>query len=166
MAALLLLACSGGEHVVVDVGPVEEFPHGEVTTVADVGGDTGRWEVLPPGAIRAEPLPVDLLVVRSSDGPGTIEVFLARDPHSGCPVVWQPDHRIEGAEALGWDERGWLVAECSGAVYSRTGERVFGPAPRDLDRLGATIGEDGHLLVDFDTLVLGDDPRLDDAARP
>ena len=48
----------------------------------------------------------------------------------------------------------WLAAEnkfkcpCHGSGFYKSGLNFEGPAPRPLDRLKVTVGEDGQLVVD------------------
>lgn len=156
LAVLLLTACSDSDSNVVDLGPLDEIEMGSVRTFEDVvGGDTGRWEELSAGAIETQPIPVDLYVVRYRERqPGqegeaeVLGVFLARDPHSGCPVTWEPDRELDG-------RAGWFVAAYTGSVFDRDGMRVFGPSPRDLDRFSPRTNG-GNLSVETDALLVGD----------
>lgn len=70
----------------------------------------------------------------------------------GCPVTWRPGNGH--AELLGPDANGAFREGCGGAIFDRRGHRVFGPAPRDLDRFPITTTEYGF-TVDTRTLICG-----------
>jgi cytochrome b6-f complex iron-sulfur subunit len=61
-------------------------------------------------------------------------------PHVGCTVPWRPDFTFEGTQ-------GWFRCPCHGSTYNRTGQIVFGPAPRPMDYMKIT-NEGGKLSVD------------------
>lgn len=156
VVAIALIACTGENESVVVLGPLDRIEMGSVRTFHDAGGDSGRWEELPPGATETEPIPVDLHVVRYRERPPGQEgesevlgVFLGRDPHSGCPVTWEADRELDG-------RAGWFIAGCTGSIFDRDGVRVFGPSPRDLDRFSPLV-DDGILSVDLDVLLIGED---------
>jgi nitrite reductase/ring-hydroxylating ferredoxin subunit len=71
--------------------------------------------------------------------------FLAlhgRDPGSNCQMRWVPEvERIEDP--------------CSGSKYTRTGEYLYGPSPRSLDRYPVTVSENGDIAVDLSGLQQG-----------
>ncbi|RIK33455.1 MAG: hypothetical protein DCC55_34910 [Chloroflexi bacterium] len=76
--------------------------------------------------------PTDVYVVMP-DETETPLVFLARSPHGGCILQWQAD-----------DEH--LVDSCYGSRFALSGEYVFGPAQRHLDRLPSEV-RDGVIWV-------------------
>ena len=115
-----------------DVGPVDSFSIGSVTTVEE-------------GAFH---------LVRLDD-----ETFVAlswRDPHLGCTVPWKADF-VWPDPATGQDKRGWFRNPCHGETYDITGRRVFGPSPRDLDRYLVSIVGD-RVFVNTDRFVCGHAP--------
>ena len=59
-------------------------------------------------------------------------------PHVGCTVPWRADFNFEG-------KTGWFRCPCHGSTYDRTGQIVFGPAPRPMDYM--RIANDGGRLV-------------------
>ena len=79
---------------------------------------------------------------------------LARQPHGGAgrprlprPLVEVPSPRLHGPlardlqlpdPATGQDKRGWFRCPCHGSTYNDAGVRVFGPAPRSMDRMDVT----------------------------
>jgi len=61
-------------------------------------------------------------------------------PHVGCTVPWRPEFQFENVA-------GWFRCPCHGSTYDRTGQIVFGPAPRPMDTMKIT-NENGKLVVD------------------
>ena len=115
-----------------EVGPVDAFSVGSVTTVEE-----GTFHL-----------------VRLND-----EIFVAlswRDPHLGCTVPWKADF-VFPDPATGQDKRGWFRNPCHGETYDITGRRVFGPSPRDLDRYLVSIVGD-RVFVNTDRFVCGHAP--------
>ena len=115
-----------------DVGPVDSFSIGSVTTVEE-------------GAFH---------LVRLSE-----KVFVAlswRDSHSGCTVPWKAGF-VWPDPATGRDKRSWFRDPCHGSTYDITGKRVFGPALRDLDRYPVSIVGD-RVFVNTDRFVCGHAP--------
>ena len=112
-----------------DVGSVGSFDIGSVTTV-----DEGAFHL-----------------VRLSD-----ETFIAlssRDSHlRECVVNWEPD--LVWPPRPGGGSLGWFRAYCSGTVFDKTGQREFGPSPRDLDRYSVSIVDD-RVLVNTERFICG-----------
>ena len=68
---------------------------------------------------------------------GELRALYTYDTHQwsrnqSCEVTWRPEMSFvdpnTGEESLGWFRSG-----CSGTTYRYTGERVFGPGPRNMD---------------------------------
>ncbi len=134
LAAVILFAWPQDtpDRVQYDVGSVGAFAVGSVTTMEE-------------GAFH---------LVRLSD-----ENFVAlswRDPHRGCTVPWKADFLWPDPET-GQATQGWFRDPCGGSTYDREGHRVFGPAPRDLDRYSLTI-EGDQVIVDTGRYVCGQGP--------
>lgn len=153
-AVLLLAACTSGSEVFdagpVDVGPVDDFPPGSVTSFAYADGRQ-LARTIDADISGVEGLPEDAIVfhlVRLDDG--QFRALYATDPLRGCMVPWRPDFEFEG-------QQGWFRNPCHGATYDIAGRRVFGPGPRDLDRFPVEV-RDGRVLVtlDLDDLILGE----------
>lgn len=112
-----------------DMGPTDAFAVGSVTTVED-------------GAFH---------LVRLSE-----EEFVAlswRDSHvRHCTVPWKPDFLWPDPDT-GQPRRGWFRDPCGGSTYDKDGRRVFGPAPRSLDRYAVAIVRD-RVIVDTERLFL------------
>ena len=115
-----------------DVGPVDSFSVESVTTFEE-------------GAFH---------LVRLDD-----ETFVAlswRDPHLGCMVPWRADF-VWPDPTTGRSKQGWFRNPCHGETYDIAGRRVFGPAPRDLDRYVVSIVGD-RVFVNTDRFVCGHAP--------
>ena len=78
---------------------------------------------------------------------GQAQAFFSRDSHSGCTVPWRADFVFEG-------RAGWFRDPCTGSTYTLEGEKVFGPAPRGLDRHPASV-EEAQVVVDLEQVLLG-----------
>jgi cytochrome b6-f complex iron-sulfur subunit len=61
-------------------------------------------------------------------------------PHVGCTVPWRPDFSLLGITGL-------FRCPCHGSTYTKTGQIIFGPAPRPMDYMKVT-NEGGKLVVD------------------
>jgi cytochrome b6-f complex iron-sulfur subunit len=55
--------------------------------------------------------------------------------HLGCLTAWNQDLGI-------------IVCPCHGSKFTRTGEKIEGPAPKPLPWLKTWVNDDGDLLVD------------------
>jgi cytochrome b6-f complex iron-sulfur subunit len=60
--------------------------------------------------------------------------------HLGCLTAWKP-------------ELGILACPCHGSKFSRTGEKIEGPAPRPLPWYRVWLSEEGDLMVDRSTAI-------------
>ena len=68
------------------------------------------------------------------------KVFLARSPHSGCPLEWRSDSKI-------------YKAYCDGSEFKLDGTYLSGPSPRNLDEFSVSIRE-GMIWI-TNTVTLG-----------
>lgn len=75
-------------------------------------------------------------------------------PHLGCTVPWRGDFAFEGVT-------GWFRCPCHGSTYTRSGVRVYGPAPRPMDTMDVTVNSDGSVTVDTGQITKGgtDNPQ-------
>jgi nitrite reductase/ring-hydroxylating ferredoxin subunit len=130
-----------------DLGAIEQFPPGTVTTFfAPADGSSApianavylRFARTQPGGPSPGPW-VTFHLVRL--GSGEIVALSARDPHLGCTVPYRPSFEFDGRE-------GWFRNPCHGETYDLAGYRAFGPAPRGLDRFPLTV-RDGRVIVDL-----------------
>ena len=70
-------------------------------------------------------------------------------PHLGCTIPYRGNHTFA-------DRRGWFLCPCHGSTYDNAGVRVFGPAPRSMDRMEVTIDADsGRISVNTGSISKG-----------
>ncbi len=103
---------------VVTAGTIEQFPPGTKTAVA-----AGKFWLVS--------------LTEEQGGPGYLALWW-KCPHLGCTVPWR--------DGFSWPDpvtkqntRGWFRCPCHGSTYNHAGVRVFGPAPRSMDRMEVTI---------------------------
>src|SRR5690606_6756363 len=141
LAATVAAWGAGGLDEPFDVGPVEDFPVGSVTSIAHVGGAAiaravdGLWAGIDE---LAEGSRVRHLVHRQGGERWALSRGCLR---RSCTGPWHPNFHFEG-------ERGWFRKPCTGQTYDTTGRQVSGEASRDLDRYPVEV-RDGHVLVDL-----------------
>ena len=70
-------------------------------------------------------------------GPGFLALWW-KCPHLGCTVPWRDTFTFADPNT-GQEKRGWFRCPCHGSTYDDAGVRVFGPAPRSMDRFELTI---------------------------
>ena len=63
-----------------------------------------------------------------------------RCPHLGCTVPWRSGFTYGG-------DQGWFRCPCHGSTYTKSGIRVFGPAPRSMTTMSVEIDDDGNITV-------------------
>jgi Rieske Fe-S protein len=74
----------------------------------------------------------------------------ATDSHVGhCQVSWRTDFVFD-------NEAGWFRAYCSGSTFDLSGNRIYGPSPRGLDRYDVRFSNSSGTRV----LVIADDGHL------
>ena len=84
-------------------------------------------------------------------GSGGAEGLLAlwrKCPHLGCTVPWIQSFNYEG-------DKGWFRCPCHGSTYTKSGIRVFGPAPRSMDTMLIEIDAAGNIIVQTGTITPG-----------
>lgn len=84
-------------------------------------------------------------------GTGGANGFLAlwhKCPHLGCTVPWRGEFDYEG-------DTGWYRCPCHGSTYTKTGIRVFGPAPRSMDTMLVEIDAAGNITVQTGSITPG-----------
>ena len=97
--------------------------------------------------------------------PGRVVALYTYDPHAvfrerGCEVRF--DLQAELENNAGTLFRGLFRDPCGGSAYDRTGHRLFGPTPRDLDRFPVEVTADAT-IVDTRTLICGERQLVDAA---
>jgi cytochrome b6-f complex iron-sulfur subunit len=103
---------------VVSAGTVDQFPPGTKTPNA-----TGKFWLVN---LTAE-----------QGGPGFLALWW-KCPHLGCTVPWRETF-VFVDPGTNQEDRGWFRCPCHGSTYNDAGVRVFGPAPRSMDRMAITI---------------------------
>lgn len=102
----------------VVAGTVDQFPPGSKTEIRE-----GRFWLVH--------------LTEAQGGPGFLALWW-RCPHLGCTVPWLPNFSFVDPQS-GHESRGWFRCPCHGSTYNHAGVRVFGPAPRSMDRMALTI---------------------------
>jgi cytochrome b6-f complex iron-sulfur subunit len=84
-------------------------------------------------------------------------------PHEGCTITWRADFVREIRPGI--SQAGWFTCPCGGSIFTKAGVRVFGPAPRSMDRFALDMQPDGSVVIDPTRRTVGsiDNPR--DAVR-
>src|SRR5688572_29191311 len=78
-------------------------------------------------------------------GPGILALE-AKCTHLGCTLPWRETFRFTDP-STGHPRDGWFRCPCHGATFDHAGERVFGPAPRALDRFEVEFVASGSIRV-------------------
>jgi len=116
----------------IELGSVDGYEIGSITPIID-----GKFYLVRPSE----------------------ETFLAlswREPGRGCTIPWRPD--FVWPDPVTKEPRlGWFRDPCRGSTFDREGHRVFGPAPRDMDRYLVTIVND-RITVDTSRYICGFTP--------
>ena len=116
------------------------YPRG----ITGFGGvvNAGTVDQFPPGTKTQNPEGKFWLVNLTAEqgGPGFLALWW-KCPHLGCTVPWRETFAFPDP-ATGADKRGWFRCPCHGSTYNDAGVRVFGPAPRSMDRMAITIDGD------------------------
>ncbi len=95
----------------------------------------------------------------SASEPGGLLALMPKCTHLGCTVPWNSQYTFSHT-------RGWFYCPCHSATFTRTGLRVFGPAPRSLDTYAAEIDDSGNLVVFLAPVIPGDDANATRAVTP
>ncbi|HWC29748.1 MAG TPA: ubiquinol-cytochrome c reductase iron-sulfur subunit [Dehalococcoidia bacterium] len=107
-------------------------------------GKVSRLEVGKPVTIHK----AEAHIVLQPDG--SIIALSWRSTHLGCSVPWRERFRFNGTT-------GWFRDPCHGSTWDAYGHRVFGPAPRDMDRYPVEIkGDNIYILAHDWYLIRGD----------
>jgi cytochrome b6-f complex iron-sulfur subunit len=99
----------------------------------------GTVDQFPPGTKKQIPEGKFWLVNLSEaqGGPGFLALW-QKCPHLGCTVPWRESFAFVDP-GTGQNKLGWFRCPCHGSTYNDAGVRVFGPAPRSMDRMAVTI---------------------------
>lgn len=121
----------------VRLGNVSKFPVGSKTLITIAEGRTGHEATLRPatpqlddGGSSAEYRNVAIWLVRLEHG---FLALSAKCTHLGAFVPWQANFKLPDPRT-GEERGGWFRCPAHGATFNDDGVRVYGPAPRSLDR--------------------------------
>jgi cytochrome b6-f complex iron-sulfur subunit len=122
---------------VISAGTIDQFPEGTKTPIPE-----GKFWLVHLTEAQA----------KQSDPVNGKAGFLAlwwKCPHLGCTVPWRPTFTFN-------DRQGWFRCPCHGSTYDDGGARVFGPAPRSMDRMELTIDpSSGRISVNTGAITKG-----------
>ena len=118
---------------VIAAGAIEDFPPGTKTEV-----NAGKFWLVN--------------LTEAQGGPGFLALWW-KCPHLGCTVPWRDNFSFVNPET-GASSQGWFRCPCHGSTYNDAGVRVFGPAPRSMDRMEITIS-DGRISVNTGSISKG-----------
>jgi plastocyanin len=88
----------------------------------------------------------------------------------GCRIRWEPDATYQGYHAGTGatpapvsqqtlvEATGLWVEGCGGSKWDASGRRLFGPAPRDLDRFPVNLTAEGNIRIDTRRLQCSGEP--------
>ena len=122
---------------VIAAGTTSQFPPGTRTAVS-----AGKFWLVNLSEEQA----------RISDPENGKAGYLAlwwKCPHLGCTIPYRDTYSFD-------DQKGWFLCPCHGSTYDNAGVRVFGPAPRSMDRMEVTIDPDsGRISVNTGSISKG-----------
>ena len=75
----------------------------------------------------------------SGGGDGLLALW-HKCPHLGCTVPWRSGFTYE-------NDQGWYRCPCHGSTYTKSGIRVFGPAPRSMTTMRVDVDAAGNITV-------------------
>ena len=119
---------------VVQAGNVSQYPSGTKTAVP-----SGKFWMVN--------------LTEEQGGPGFLALWW-KCPHLGCTVPWRETFSFVDP-ATGANKQGWFRCPCHGSTYNDAGVRVFGPAPRSMDRMDLTIDGSGNISVNTGSISKG-----------
>jgi len=93
--------------------------------------------------------PTDMADNGTGGGEGLIALW-RKCPHLGCTVPWLPGASVEVSS-----DTSWYQCPCHGSTYTKSGIRVFGPAPRSMDTMAIEIDDAGNVTVQTGSITSG-----------
>jgi cytochrome b6-f complex iron-sulfur subunit len=131
---------------VVQAGTVDQFPVGSKTQNPE-----GKFWLVNLSAEQG--------------GPGFLALWW-KCPHLGCTVPFRDNFSFPDP-ATGQAKLGWFRCPCHGSTYNDAGIRVFGPAPRSMDRMALTIDpSSGRISVNTGSITKGTPDNNTFAVKP
>jgi cytochrome b6-f complex iron-sulfur subunit len=98
-------------------------------------------------------------------GPGFLALW-QKCPHLGCTVPWDAGFRFTDPDS-GQTRKGWFRCPCHQSTYNDAGVRVYGPAPRSMDRMALTIDPvTNAITVDTGRIAKGSTDNASHAVHP
>jgi Rieske Fe-S protein len=147
-----LLPMTRDDPATVLLGNVNRFPVGSKTLFEVSEGRDGLTaaSVTPTAEFAAENKSSGVWLVRLEAG---FLALSAKCTHLGAYVPWNPDFEFADP-ATGADKGGWFRCPAHGATFNSEGVRVYGPAPRSLDRFDLKV-VNGNVYMDNGSLRKG-----------
>lgn len=96
-------------------------------------------------------------------GPGFLALW-QKCPHLGCIVPYEASYTRVDPDT-GVRKQGWFRCPCHQSTYNDAGVRVYGPAPRSMDRMALRITADGFVEVDTGDIGRGAEDNASFAVR-
>lgn len=122
---------------VINAGTIDQFPPGSKTENSE--GKFWLVHLSEEQARESDPV----------NGQAGLIALWWKCPHLGCTVPWLANFNFE-------NRRGWFRCPCHGSTYDDAGVRVYGPAPRSLDRMEVTIDPStGRVSVNTGSITNG-----------
>jgi hypothetical protein len=142
------------------VGWIEDFPAASITPLMPLDRNGQTYNSTGMEAPDPPITALSLWMVHLEDG--RLLALVARSPRMGCDISWRPTFRFGGVE--GWFHDGG----CGGSNFARDGTRVFGPSPRDMDRVAVEVDAEGRVFLDVSRVIAGTrpEPTRDPMATP
>lgn len=125
----------------ITAGGVDDFKPGDVKYFVD-----GKFYLVRLG-------PND---VGADRGEGGFLALYQKCPHLGCTVPWKPEFVWP---FQGQNVTGLFRCPCHGSTYLKTGQIIFGPAPRPMDLMKVTITPEKKVQVDTSVVVPEPGPK-------
>ena len=142
LAFLYPVLNAGGFGSVINIGPVTDI-RAAIATKQPYYSSSARAYINPypaasvpkaKAAAYAEPILAGMAL-------GFVALY-QKCPHLGCRVPWCQTSQ-------------WFECPCHGSQYNRVGEKKGGPAPRGMDRFALSVGSDGTMTINTETVFLG-----------
>lgn len=141
----------------VRLAPASDFAPGSVTSYRIIDGRVTEWQTdlnryraaVAGSRGRIQGAGV-FYVVRLPDG--DFRVLSGRSTHLGGLVVWDTSGDV-------WSNSSYVgvfIEPAHSEQWTADGTRVYGPAPRDLDRYAWHVDDGGVLVLDLSEAIEGD----------
>jgi cytochrome b6-f complex iron-sulfur subunit len=133
------LAVAAGGLVLDFLTPRGVTGHGDIV-------DLGAYNHPPGSRTHYKHLKLWLLhLTAEQGGPGYLALS-DKCSHLGCRLPWRDDFEFVDNRS-GTVSRGWFRCPCHDATFNEVGVRVYGPAPRSMDRYDLELGPGRSIIV-------------------